>query len=252
MITGTTGQTEVVNKLQIGIDINETLRAKWYQFDKFYIEEFGEEGSPQEQPYVYDYFKNYKWEDKTENVNYLNEELPDDIHPQEYQVDPKTGEAPVDFLAFQKREVKFTAREVYERFMYEDYLFEIFGAASMMYKGIDQHIEKFYYKYKDIADFSIVSKENHFTIPPTLFFLSKVVCRIKKYLFAETNKEIWNNVDILITTDPELLENIPEGKKVIKVTRPYNKEIKSELEVVQVFDLLDNVEFEKLITNNNN
>lgn len=250
MITGITGQT-VINKLRIGIDINETLRAKWYQFDKFYIEEFGEEGSPQEQPYVYDFFKYYKWEDTTENINYLNEELPDDIHPQEYQVDPKTGEAPVDFLAFQKREIKLTAKQVFERFLYEDYLFEIFGAASMMYKGIDQHIEKFYYTYKDKADFIIISKENHFTIPPTLFFLSKVVCRLKKYVFAETNKEIWNNVDILITTDPDLLENIPEGKKVIKVTRPYNKEIKSELEVQQVFDLIENKEFEKIIINNN-
>jgi len=235
------------NKLRIGIDVNEIIRAKWFQFDKYYIEEFGEEGSPQ-QPYVYDYFKHYKWEDTKEDINYLNEDLPDDIHPQFYKVDPETGEAPVDAMAFRKRTVNLTAKQIYERFMFEDFLFEIHGMGSMMYKGVDQHIEKFYYKFKDRVDFRIVSKENHFTIPPTLFFLSKIVCRLKKYIFVESNEEMWDNVDILITTDPELLENIPEGKRVIKVTRPYNKEITSEFEVNQVFDLIDKEEFEKLIT----
>lgn len=39
-------------KLTIGIDIDEVLRAKWIQFDKHYIEEFGEEGTPKDNPYV--------------------------------------------------------------------------------------------------------------------------------------------------------------------------------------------------------
>ena len=45
------------NKLRIGIDINEVLRSTWLQFDRYYYEQFGNEGIP-DKPYVYitDYF----------------------------------------------------------------------------------------------------------------------------------------------------------------------------------------------------
>lgn len=237
-----------MNKKVIGIDINEVLRYRWLQFDRFYVEEFGEEGVP-EMPYVYDYWKEYKWEDKEETTNYLNEELPDDISPIDYKVDPETGEAPVDSIAFRKRTTVTEARDVFKKFMYEDYNFEIHGSAPMMYKGLDQDLEKFYNKFKHQFDFKIVSKENWFTIPPTLFFLSKCMPRIQKYALVATNREIWNEVDILITTDIELLLHVPYGKKVIKVSRPYNEKIKgkSKIEIFQILDLLESKEFEKLI-----
>ena len=43
----------------VGIDIDEILRAKWLQFDKYYVEEFGLDGVPKEQEYVYDFFNNF-------------------------------------------------------------------------------------------------------------------------------------------------------------------------------------------------
>ena len=82
-------------KIRIGIDINEVLRARWLQFDRFYVQEFGEEGVPKEQPYVYDFFKNYQWKDTVEKIKELKEpeEMPDDINPIHFQTDEKTGEA---------------------------------------------------------------------------------------------------------------------------------------------------------------
>jgi hypothetical protein len=236
-------------KLKLGIDINEVLRNRWLNFDRFYADEFGEEGIPT-QPYQYDLFNTYKWEDSEEINKYLNEELPDNISPFEYVVDEKTGEAPVDAFAFKKEKKLVTAKEKFNRFMYEDYLFEIHGSSPVMYKGIDLHLQEFYKKYKDIVDIHIVSKENWFTIPPTLFFLSKIMPRIKHYNLVETNEEIWDEVDILITSDPDILKSkIPEGKKLIKISRPYNTDIKLKktIEVIQVFDLLNNKKFEKLI-----
>ena len=237
-----------MSKKIIGIDINEVLRYRWLQFDRFYVEEFGEEGVP-EIPYVYDFWKEYKWEDKEETTKYLNEDLPDDIRPSDYQVDEKTGEAPVDFLAFSAETKTIPARELFKQFMYQDYLFEIHGSAPMMYNGLDQDLEKFYNKFKHQFDFKIVSKENWFTIPPTLFFLSKCMPRIQKYALVSTDEEIWKEVDILITTDPELLLHVPYGKKVIKVSRPYNEKIKgkSKIEVFQILDLLENEKFDKEI-----
>lgn len=239
-----------MNKLKVGIDINEILRAKWLQFDRFYTEEFGEEGIP-EQPYVYDYFKNYIWKDTVEEIKEMREpqDTPDTISPIDYQTNKK-GDAPADFMLFKKSEkVKFTARKIYNRFMYEDYLFEIHGAAPKMYPQMDLDVNNFFLKYGDSVNFSILSVENRFSIPPTLFFLSKISSRFKNYIFLDNAIDMWKHVNVLITTDPELLKlGVPWGKKLIKLTRPYNENIKAgSLEVLQIVDLIENKNFEKII-----
>jgi len=237
-----------MSKKVIGIDINEVLRYRWLQFDRFYVDEFGEAGVP-EIAYVYDFWKEYEWKDKEETTNFLKEDLPEDISPLDYKIDEETGEAPVDSFAFSAETNIVEAREIYKRFMYEDFLFEIHGSAPMMYKGLDKDLENFYTKFKDQFDIKIVSKENWFSIPPTLFFLSKCMPRITNYNFVESNEEVWNGVDILITTDPELLVDVPRGKKVIKVQRPYNENLKTKtkIEIFQIVDLLGSKEFEKII-----
>ena len=241
-----------MNKLRIGIDINEVLRAKWVQFDKYYIEEFGEEGAPKGNPYVYNYFNSYGFKNTVEIEKELKEpeDMPNDINPIDYQHDKKLGEAPADIFLFKapvKREL--TAREVYNRFVNQDFLFEIFGAAPMMYRNMDVQINKFLEQYEKNVEFTVLSVENKFTIPPTLFFLSKISMRFKNYKFVDKATDMWQHVDVLITTDPAILNSkIPWGKKLIKITRPYNEEIKvGSIEVKQVADLIDNVNFEKII-----
>ena len=241
-----------MGKLRVGIDIDEILRSKWIQSDKYFVQEFGEEGVPKEQPYVFDFFKYYQWEDTVEIIKELKEpdDMPENINPLDYQIDEKLGEAPADIFLFKKiQENKLTAKEIYNRFMYQDFLFEIHGAAPAMYNGMDLHVNNFLLKYKDSVDFVIVSKENQFSIPPTLFFLSKITSRFKNYSFVDNSNEKWKGIDILITTDPEILEkDSPWGKKIIKIKRPYNKNIKScLLEVLQINDLTNNKEFEKII-----
>jgi len=235
-------------KLIVGIDINEVLRSRWQMFDRYYVEEFGEEGLPEDDKlYCYDFFNTYKFNDVEEIDKVLKDDFPDDINPIYYQVDSKTNEAPVDSLILKKEKRFLTAKQVYERFLYQDYLFEIFGAAPLMYKGMENDIQQFYQKYFNCVNFVIVSKELSVTIPPTLFFLSKLMFRAKKFFLVETNKDIWKNIDILITTDPELLNNVPFGKEVIKINRPYNKNIFKNYNFIHLKNLIDNKEFEKLI-----
>jgi hypothetical protein len=241
---------DINKKLKIGIDINEVLRARWLQFDRFYRQEFGEEGVPTEQPYVYDFFGRYQWKDTVEIIKDLKEpeDMPEDINPLDYQHDEKLGEAPADAFLFKTPEKKhLTAKEVYNRFMYEDYLFEVFASAPMMYKDMDLQVNQFYFKYKNFADFLIVSKENQFSIPSTLFFLSKIRCRFNEFRFVETNEQMWEGLDILITTDPELLDGQEKG--VIKLKRPYNEKCFEGIitSVLQINDLNGNEDFEKII-----
>lgn len=239
-------------KIRVGIDINEVLRAKWLQFDRFYAQEFGEDGIPKPDPYCYDFFKTYRWVNTVEKVKELKEpeEMPEDINPTHYQIDEKTGEADADSFLFKKeKEIELTARDVFDRFMYEDYCFEIHASAPMMYRGMDLHLKNFYYQYHKHADFTVMSVENVFTIPPTLFFLSKITSRFDKYKFVEQSHQMWDDVDVLITSDPELLKmGTPWGRHLIKVKRPYNENIKAgSLEILQINDLINNKEFEKLI-----
>ena len=238
-------------KIRVGIDINEILRARWAQFDKYYYDEFGENGIPKE-PYVYDFFKNYEWKDKEEITNELKEpeNMPDKISPVHYQVDEKTGEAPVDSFLFKGKDKKIIpAKEVYNRFMYEDFAFEIHGTANLMHKNLDLDAKNLFLKYKDDVEFVVISNENFFSIPSTLFFLSKMTSRFTNYCFVDKTLEMWNKVDILITTDPEILTNkIPNSKFLIKVKRPYNEKLnKHFLEIVKLKDLIDNKVFEKII-----
>ena len=240
-----------MGKKRIGIEVNEVLRAQWLQFDRFYVEEFGEEGIPEGDPYVWDFFENYRFEDVVEKTKELRdpEEMPDNINPIDYQPD-ETGEAPADIFLFKKEEEeKLTARQVYNRFMYEDYLFEIHGSATAMYRGMDLHVNEFLEKYQNNVEFVVLSVENKFSIPPTLFFLSKITSRFRNYRFVENNVDMWDDIDVLITSDPQLLAlGSPWGKKLIKVVRPYNTNIKTKfLEVLQIHDLNGNQKFEKLI-----
>ena len=234
------------NKLRVGIDINEILRSRWLKFDQLFVEEFGEENAPEpEVAYVYDFFKNYTWKDTTTQIKTLKEldEMPENISPLDYQVD-ENNESPADTFLFNYSTETLTAKESYDRFMYTDYLFEIFGSAPLMYKGMDLHVQQFYKKYRDTVEFVIVSKENWFSTPATLFFLSKILTRFKNFKFVDTNEEMWEGVDILITTDPSILtEPIPENKQFIKMLRPYNNKIINEdaaLQELQIADLIDN------------
>jgi hypothetical protein len=242
-----------MSKKIIGIDVNEVLRARWLQYDRYYAQEFGEEGIPKKNAYVYDLFNGgYVWKDIVETVKELKEpeDTPEHINPIDYQVDQRDGKAPADAFLFKKpEEVKLTAKEAFNRFLYQDFLFEIHGAAPMMYRGMDLHVNNFIEKYSKSANFIVMSVENKFSIPPTLFFLSKITSRFKTYQFVDKPIDMWKYVDVLITTDPEILKGgAPWGKKLIKLNRPYNEMIKvGSLDVLQVNDLMDNPKFEKII-----
>lgn len=236
-------------KINVGIDINEVLRAKWLQFDRFYAQEFGDDSVPDDQQYSHDLFKDYKWEDRVETSQELKDELPENISPVEYQVD-ETGKAPADAFLFKTPEKRLvSAKEQFNRFMYEDYLFEIHGSAPMMYRNMDVHMNQFYDKYSKHVNFFIVSTENRFSIPPTLFFLSKISSRFKNYKFVDNSLEKWDGIDVLITTDPEILKiGVPWGKRLVKLDRPYNTYMNvGNLKVLQLNDLINNPEFEKII-----
>jgi hypothetical protein len=73
----------------------------------------------------------------------------------------------------------------------------------------------------------IISDEIGRSKPSTLFFLSKFGCQVERVVFYSkiTIDKIWNEFDVLLTANPDLLLNHPQDKKVIKFETVYNQNI---------------------------
>jgi len=236
-----------MSKPVLAIDLDEVIRSKWLQFDRFYAQEFGEEGI--KMPFdTYDLRNHYDFKDTIEQVNYLNEELPDDISPTEYMLDEK-GVAAVDHMAFRKRQEAHTAEEMFNRFLYQDFLVEVFGSAPVLYRGLDLDLRKFKVTYENDFDMILFSSEKAESISPTLFFISKLRPIIRKFYFPETPEQIWDDADIVITTDPKIISSKLEGQRVVVLDRPHNVNLKGDMNVLNFVDLIDNIEFKELFNN---
>ena len=122
--------------------------------------------------------------------------------------------------------------------MYKEYTMELFGHAPSSEMNTFNVLNELYYDLRDEYDLLIVSDEIGKSKPASLFFLSKFGCLLEKIIFySETTKnDMWDNVDILITSNPDLILNKPEDKIVVKFLRDYNKNIKSELEISTLSD----------------
>lgn len=115
-------------------------------------------------------------------------------------------------------------------FLYEEFPMEIFGHSQSSEYSTFNDLNEIYVNLRDNHDLLIVSDEIGKSKPASLFFLSKFGCLVEKVKFYSnsTINSMWDEIDILLTSNPVLLLEHPEGKVVIKYTTEYNKHINSE------------------------
>jgi hypothetical protein len=116
--------------------------------------------------------------------------------------------------------------ELYD-FLYTEHCMEIFGHAPSTEYNSFIDLNEFYVDHRDNHDIILISDEIGRSKPATLFFLSKFGCQIEKIVFYNqiTLNSVWNEIDLLLTANPDLLLNHPNGKKIIKYNTNYNTEI---------------------------
>jgi acetone carboxylase gamma subunit len=116
--------------------------------------------------------------------------------------------------------------EVYD-FLYTEHCMEIFGHAPSVAMSTFIDLDEFYKTNRDKHDIMIISDEIGRSKPSTLFFLSKFGCQVERVVFYSkiTIDKIWNEFDVLLTANPDLLLNHPQDKKVIKFEAVYNQNI---------------------------
>ncbi len=138
--------------------------------------------------------------------------------------------------------LSFASQEDLYKFIYEEHAMSIFGHAQSSEYSTFHDLQEIYLKYRDKHDLSIVSDEMGKSKPASLFFISKFGCQIEKVRFYSefTINSMWDEVDILLTANPDLSLNHPQNKIVVKYETIYNKHVPSSYSISTLKDF-DNV-----------
>ena len=168
------------------------------------------------------------------------------------------GDIDLDALDFSTNDYQeifsFKTKADWQKFLYSDYAYEIFGEAPLTTKGVDKEFNLWLIGLQDIDEEIEVSLANPFefnaSIGFTCFFLSKIASRVRELYFPVDSSEIWDKCDVLVTADPKLIEEKPEGKICVKISMPYNKDLEADYSFDSLSDALkENNMLKKLIDN---
>jgi hypothetical protein len=135
-----------------------------------------------------------------------------------------------------KNHFEFPSNDDLYSFLYEEFPMEIFGHAQSTEYSSFNELNDIYLNLRDSHDLIIVSDEIGKSKPASLFFLSKFGCLIEKVKFYSnsTINSMWDEIDILLTSNPTLLLEHPDDKIVIKYETEYNKHVDSKYSITSI------------------
>ena len=201
---------------RIGIDVNGVLRDTIGKFSQLYEKQLIESEEDQFLGQTYEL-----------DLSGNTEIIENNLTKFEYKVLSEVTSLDL------KNHFSFQSDEELLNFMYEEYAMELFGHAPSTELNTFNILNDVYFELRDNNDLIIVSNEIGKSKPATLFFISKFGCLLEKIVFFSeyTKKNMWNEIDILLTADPILLLEKPSDKKVIKYVTSYNNNVECEFEI---------------------
>ena len=214
--------------MRIGLDINGVLRDTIGKFEQLYEKHLIEkdEDNLLGQTYELDMSGNTEMIESTE---------------ESFEYQKLSDVSSLDLI----KHFSFKNNEELFSFMYEEYAMELFGHAPSTEMTTFNILNDLYFELREENELVIVSNEIGKSKPSSLFFLSKFGCLLEKVVFFSeiTKNNMWDQIDILLTANPDLLLNKPVDKIVVKYNTTYNKHISSELEISSLS------EFQEIIKN---
>jgi hypothetical protein len=190
--------------VRIGIELNgvlrDTLKKIQQEYEKWYIENpFKEEG---EEEFEYQVISDLTTLNIMNHLKFKNED------------------------------------ELYD-FLYKEHTMEIFGHSGSVEISSMSDFNEFYLDIRNNHDVLIVSDEMGKSKPASLFFISKFGCLVEtvKFYSELTINLMWDSIDVLLTANPKLLLDYPEGKTIIKFNTIYNSEINNEHSISSIKEL---------------
>jgi hypothetical protein len=201
---------------RIGIEINGVLRDTIGKFTQLYEKHMIEEKEEESKTYEIDLSGN-------------TEEL---VSKEEFEYKILSDVTSLNLMDH----FRFNDENDLYSFMYEDFAMQIFGHAGSTETFTFNDLNEIYLKFRDKNELLIVSDEMGKSKPASLFFLSKFGCQLEKIKFYSnvTINSMWDEIDILLTSNPNLILNKPKDKIVVKYNTNYNKNVNCEYEIVSL------------------
>jgi hypothetical protein len=154
----------------LGITINGVLRDFHGQFEKYYRKEF---------------IKNEALVQMDENFYAVEEGENEDEFHRLSQLERELITTPIDTFDLMNH-FRFDDKESFDKFLYQDYTFPIFGVAPAMPRAFDYLL-----RIQDIGEVNkmfeivIISQEKSQAVTSTLHFLAKNGCRARNIKFVD-------------------------------------------------------------------
>jgi len=216
--------------MKIGIELNGVLRDTVEKFGQTYERYLIDE----------EYDEKLKTYESIDNNEEYTEIFSQSETPFKYEVLSE-----VDSMDLSKHFAFPNNDELYN-FMYQEFPMQIFGHAPSVEMTSFNDLNDLYIKLRDEHDLLIVSDEIGKSKTASLFFISKFGCLLEKIKFYsnQTIKSMWDEVDVLLTANPDLLLNHPHNKIVVKYETKYNKQVSSPYTIssIKEFDsMLENI-----------
>ena len=134
-----------------------------------------------------------------------------------------------------------------DSFLYDESSLEIFGHADEIRANTIVHLNSLNNQVKELGHkLEIVGIEMGNSKPATLFFLSKTGCKVDRIRFVTSPEEMWSETDIIITANPNVIDNKPGGKTSVKVECQYNTNSVGDFTIEKIKDIIDQNIIDKL------
>ena len=145
---------------------------------------------------------------------------------------PVNSEDLLNHYRFEESVMKFmgdedkivSPKEALQKFIYEDYPFQIFGMASE-YEGANEMVNRIqgYGRQNGYFNVVLLSSDQKQAIPATYGFLARCHSRARSIVFVDREEDKWDHCDVLIDANPKAIQAVPEDKYIIRILRDWNQ-----------------------------
>ena len=134
---------------------------------------------------------------------------------------------------------KFQSKDEFEYFLFIEYPIEIFGHAGLSYSTTFTDLNRLIYENPEHNFTLIGCDELGKAKPATLFFLSKngFLGNNIKFIKSDDVLNNWNNCDVWITDNENIINSCPEEKTVIKFKTTYNQYFTYKKEITKLTEI---------------
>ena len=134
-------------------------------------------------------------------------------------------------------------------FLYTEAPMEIFGQATESENNVVSHLVELYKGMPSDYKLRIVSDELGRAKPSTFWFLAKygLVCDEIVFYTTKTLSKLWDETDIFITSDVDVIKNKPDNKKLIILNTSYNDSFDNGIKIDSLKEIKSLDEKDKII-----